>query len=185
MRGVKTATKLLKERYLWNAGNNEEGLNTTTHARRGTVCAGTPRFHTPWGAISIFTLSLPPAFSPSVFSFYTTSLSSHIFCIYTTLYGETAHLSVSFNPSLGGRRDALSEGDADLPPVCVRLERETEEVSEEGVKDGDERGGGNAIKHSGCQVNNGEGTAEQLQIDLPWFWPPSAPSESSGNTSPV
>jgi len=37
--GSKTATKLLKERYLWNAGNNE--ADTITHEGGGTVCAGT------------------------------------------------------------------------------------------------------------------------------------------------
>lgn len=30
---------------MWNAGNNEEGLNTITHGGRGTVCAGTALTH--------------------------------------------------------------------------------------------------------------------------------------------
>lgn len=49
--GSKTATKLLKERHLWNAGNNEEGLNTITHVGSGTVCSGTALSHIfihPW-----------------------------------------------------------------------------------------------------------------------------------------
>lgn len=97
---------------------------------------------------------------------------------------ETAHLSVSCRSSLWCRRGALFEGNADLPPICERLEREKEEVSREGVKDGDEGGGGNTTKHTGCKVNNGDGTTKQLKIDLPCFWLPSAPSVTSGNTSP-
>lgn len=96
---------------------------------------------------------------------------------------ETPHLSVSFSASLGCRRGALFEGNANFPPVCERLERE-KDVSKERVKDGDERGGGNAIEHTGCKVNNGEDTAKQLKIDLPCFWLPSAPLVSLGNTSP-
>lgn len=116
-------------------------------------------------------------------------MKRHTYRIYTTPSGgrareKTPHLSVSFSSSLGCRRGALFEGNANFPPVCERLEREKEEGSKERVKDGDERGGGNAIEHTGCKVNNGEDTAKQLKIDLPCFWLPSAPLVSLGNTSP-
>lgn len=68
---------------------------------------------------------------------------------------NAAHLSVSFSFSLWGREAVLSEGDANFPPIYVRLEREKEEVSDPRVKHGDERGGGNATDGTGCRVNNG------------------------------
>lgn len=109
---------------------------------------------------------------------------SYVHILYTYNL-EVAHLSVSFSSSLGGRRDALFERSTDPPPVCVRLEREKKEMSKERVKDGDERGRGNAIKYTGCKFNNGKSITKHLRLDLPCFWPPFAPSVSSGNTSPV
>lgn len=98
---------------------------------------------------------------------------------------EPAHLSIGFSFTLGSRWGALSEGNTNFPPICVWLMREKEEVSKERVKDGNESSGGNAIKHRGCKVDNGKATTKKLKIHLPCFWQPSAPSVSSGNTSPV
>lgn len=187
-------------KHLWNAGNNEEGLNILTRAGRGTVCTWTAFSHflSPRGAVrilcflSLFILS---------FSLYHISVSlclavdllsaglwestalqtTHMHtkdsadCGYDTqdlicslfshsektlnryeFMWETAHLSVSFSFSLGLSRSGLSEGNADFPPVCLQLWGEKEEVSTERVKDGDERGGGNAISHTGCKVHNGK-----------------------------
>lgn len=43
----------------------------------------------------------------------------------------SADLRVGSGRFFGDGRGALSERNADLPPVCVRLEREKEEVSME------------------------------------------------------
>lgn len=43
-----------------------------------------------------------------------------------------------------------------------------------------------ALSTQDVKINNGikKATTKKLKIDLPCFWPPSAPSVSSSNTSP-
>lgn len=105
------------------------------------------------------------------------------YCIQTTskwrsCKWDSAHLHISFGSCLGCRRAALSEGDTDFPPVCERLEKKKRRKSARKEWKTETR----AVEDkTGREVNNGE----QLKIDLPCFWLPSAPSVSSGNTAPV